>query len=94
MYISFIEGVQRGSQESERPRDRTERHTDRILPGRPGDGVGSSSPRGVLNLKPNEAQSARGESKRKGVNLRSNYVTQVQQQRPESPTVTFTWHAG
>ena len=28
-----------------------------------------------------------------GVNLRSKYVTQVQQQRPESPTVTFTWHA-
>ena len=29
----------------------------------------------------------------KGVNKRSKYVTQVQQQRPESPTVTLTWHA-
>ena len=28
----------------------------------------------------------------KGVNWRSKYVTQVQQ-RPESPTVTLTWHA-
>ena len=26
------------------------------------------------------------------VNWRSKYVTQVQQQRPESPTVTLTWH--
>ena len=33
------------------------------------------------------------ESTHKGVNLRSKYVTQVQQQRPESPTVTLTWHA-
>ena len=24
---------------------------------------------------------------------RSKYVTQVQQQRPEPPTVTLTWHA-
>ena len=31
------------------------------------------------------------ESKHKGVNQRSKYVTQVQQ-RPESPTVTITWH--
>ena len=29
----------------------------------------------------------------KGVNQRSKYVTQVQQERPESPTVTLTWHA-
>ena len=29
----------------------------------------------------------------KGVNQRSKYVTQVQQRRPESPTVTLTWHA-
>ena len=29
----------------------------------------------------------------KGVNYRSKYVTQVQQQRPESPSVTLTWHA-
>ena len=28
----------------------------------------------------------------KGVNQRSKYVIQVQQQRPESPTVTLTWH--
>ena len=28
------------------------------------------------------------ESTHKGVNWRSKYVTQVQQQRPESPTVT------
>ena len=34
-----------------------------------------------------------GESTNKGVKLRSIYVTQVQQQRPESPTVTLTWHA-
>ena len=35
------------------------------------------------NLKQNEAQSARAESKHKGVNQRSKYVTQVRQQRPE-----------
>ena len=29
----------------------------------------------------------------KGVNSRSKCVTQVQQQRPESSTVTLTWHA-
>ena len=28
-----------------------------------------------------------------GVNQRSKYVTQAQQQRPSSPTVTLTWHA-
>ena len=33
------------------------------------------------------------ESTHKGVNYRSKYLTQVQQQRPESPTVTLTWHA-
>ena len=34
------------------------------------------------------------ESIRKGVNQRSKDVTQTQQQRPESPAVTLTWHAG
>ena len=29
----------------------------------------------------------------KGVNYLSKYVTQVQQRRSESPTVTLTWHA-
>ena len=33
------------------------------------------------------------ESTHKGVNQRSKYVTQVQQQRPESPKVTHTWQA-
>ena len=47
----------------------------------------------VTNLKQNEAQSARAQSTHKGVNQRSKYITQVQQQRPESPTVTLTWHA-
>ena len=47
----------------------------------------------IINLKQNEAQSDRAESTDKGVNQRSKYVTQVQQQRPESPTVTLTWHA-
>ena len=46
-----------------------------------------------MNLKQDEAQSARAESTDKGVNQRSKYVTQAQQQRPESPTVTLTWHA-
>ena len=32
------------------------------------------------------------ESTHKGVNQCSKYVTQVQQQRPESPMVTLTWH--
>ena len=45
------------------------------------------------NLKQNEAQSARAESTHRGDNQRSKYVTQVQQQRPESPTVTLIWHA-
>ena len=44
------------------------------------------------NLKQNEAQSARAESTHKGGNQRSKYVTQAQQRRPESPTVTLTWH--
>ena len=35
---------------------------------------------------------ARAESTHKGVNQRSKDVTQAQQQRPESPTVTLTWH--
>ena len=29
----------------------------------------------------------------KGINQRWKYVAQVQQQRPELPTVTSTWHA-
>ena len=33
------------------------------------------------------------ESTHKGVNQRSKDVTQTQQQRAESPTVTLTWHA-
>ena len=45
----------------------------------------------VTNLKQNEAQSARAVSANKGLNQRSKYVTRVQQ-RPESPTVTLTWH--
>ena len=43
----------------------------------------------IFNLK----QSARAGSTNKGANLRSKYLTQVQQQKPESPTVTLTWHA-
>ena len=43
-------------------------------------------------LKQNEAQSASAESTHKGVKWRWIYVTQVQQQRPETPTVTLTWH--
>ena len=35
------------------------------------------------NVKQNEAQSAPADSTRKGVNQRSKYVTQVQQQRPD-----------
>ena len=35
----------------------------------------------------------RQKSTHKGLNQRSTDVTQVQQQRPESPTVTLTWHA-
>ena len=42
------------------------------------------------SLKQNESQSPRAESRRKGVNSRSKDVTQTQQQRPESPTVTLT----
>ena len=33
------------------------------------------------------------ESTHKGVNQCSKGVTQTQQQRPESPSVTLTWHA-
>ena len=43
----------------------------------------------VYKLKQNEAQSACAESTHKGVNYPSK---QTQQQRPESPTVTLTWH--
>ena len=38
-------------------------------------------------------QSACSEPINKGVNYCSKDVTQTQQQRPESPTVTLTWHA-
>ena len=47
----------------------------------------------TTNLKQNEALTAHAESANKGVNKRSKHVTQAQQQRPESPTVTLTWHA-
>ena len=47
----------------------------------------------IFNLKQSEGQSARAGSTNKGANLRSNYLTQVRQQRSESPTVTLTWHA-
>ena len=40
-----------------------------------------------------EVMSARAGSTHKGGNERSKYVTQVQQQRPESPTVTLTRYA-
>ena len=53
----------------------------------PGNFTGWSS-EGV-NLPPRHSS----ESAHKGVNSRSKYVTQVQQQRPESPAVTLTWHA-
>ena len=33
------------------------------------------------------------ESTNKGVNQSSKYITQVQQQRPQSPTVTLIWHS-
>ena len=46
-----------------------------------------------MSLKQNEAQSARAESTHKGVNQRSKYVTQIQQQRSESLSITLTWHA-
>ena len=45
------------------------------------------------NLKQSAAQGASAESTHKGVNQRSKDVTQTQQQRPELPTVTLTWHA-
>ena len=40
-------------------------------------------PRGLVQI----------ESTHKGANKRSKYVTQTQQLRRESPTVTLTWHA-
>ena len=46
----------------------------------------------VIHLKQNKAHSVRAEATHKGVNQLSKYVTQVQQQRPELPTVTITWH--
>ena len=47
----------------------------------------------VLETHPNRKSHTIIESTHKGVNHRSKYVTRVQQQRPESPTVTLTWHA-
>ena len=44
-------------------------------------------------LKQNEAQSTCAESTNKGFNSRVKYMTRTQQ-RPESPTVTLTWHTG
>ena len=55
--------------------------------------LSSNFPNNDRNLKQNEARSICTESTHKGVNQRSKYITQVQQQRPESPTVTLTWHA-
>ena len=49
---------------------------------------------GWHDLKQNEAHSARAQSTHKGVKQRSKDATQRQQQRPQSLTVTFTWHAG
>ena len=46
-----------------------------------------------IDLKQNAAQCACTESTHKGVHQRSKDVTQTKQQRPESPTVTLTWHA-
>jgi len=45
------------------------------------------------NLKQNEAQSAYTEPTNKGVNKHWKCVIQILQQRPESPTLTLTWHA-
>ena len=45
------------------------------------------------NLEHNDARSANAQSAQKGVNQRPKAVTQTQQQRPESPTETLTWHA-
>ena len=45
------------------------------------------------NLKQNEVQNAcSAESTNEGVNEHTKDVTQTAQQRPESPTVTLTWH--
>ena len=44
-------------------------------------------------LKQNEAQTARAESTHEVVKYRPKDVTQTQQQRLESPTVTLIWHA-
>ena len=43
-------------------------------------------------LRQKETQSACAESPNKGVNPRSKDIKQTQQQRPESPSVTLTWH--
>ena len=45
------------------------------------------------NLKENKAQSTCAESTNKEINYHLKDVTQTQQQRPESPKVTLTWHA-
>ena len=44
------------------------------------------------SLKQNTAQSTCAESTLKGVNSHSKDAPQAQNQRPESPTVTLTWH--
>ena len=41
----------------------------------------------------NETQGACAESPNKGVNPRLKDIKHTQQRRPESPTVTLTWHA-
>ena len=43
--------------------------------------------------KKKERERKKEDSTSKGLNQRSKDVTQVQQQRPKSPTVTLTWHA-
>ena len=45
------------------------------------------------SMKQNEAHGACAEPTQRGVKKRSRNVTQTQQQRPESPTVTLTRHA-
>ena len=54
--------------------------------------VDSKAESQVNSLKQNEAHNACAESAHKGVNKWSKEATQTQQ-RPESPTVTLTWHA-
>ena len=46
----------------------------------------------VFQSEKNDAHSTRTKSTHKGVNQHSTVVTKTQQQGPESPTVTLTWH--